>query len=97
MTVRAPHPSPAPTRGLSVERDGMTNEEIADAPGISIATVKTDWVFARRFLIHELEGRVTDGVDAVVDDLPRVVPWSVVVLIGEPFWLSGRPVRSVRR
>lgn len=43
---------------------GMTNEEIADALGISIATVKTDWVLARRFLMHELEARVTDDVDA---------------------------------
>jgi RNA polymerase sigma factor (sigma-70 family) len=43
---------------------GMKNEEIADALGISLATVKTDWTIAKAFLHRELEGREAGDVDA---------------------------------
>lgn len=43
---------------------GMTNAEIADALGISVATVKTDWTIAKGFLARELEGKGTDRADA---------------------------------
>lgn len=57
MTVRAPRPSPAPTRGLSVERDGMTNEEIARALGISRQAVSQTVQKALIKLRHELRRR----------------------------------------
>ena len=57
MTIRAPHPSPAPTRGLSVERDGMTNEEIARALGISRQAVSQTVQKALIKLRHELRRR----------------------------------------
>lgn len=34
---------------------GMTNEEVADALGISVSTAKNYWTFARAWLLHELE------------------------------------------
>lgn len=43
---------------------GMKNEEIADALGISLATVKTDWTIAKAFLHRELEGEEAGDVDA---------------------------------
>jgi RNA polymerase sigma factor (TIGR02999 family) len=36
---------------------GLQNEEIAEALGISLATVKRDWVFARAWLHRELTGQ----------------------------------------
>ena len=43
---------------------GMKNEEIAEALGISLATVKTDWAVAKAFLHRELEGNEVGDVDA---------------------------------
>jgi RNA polymerase sigma factor (TIGR02999 family) len=36
---------------------GLQNEEIAEALGVSLATVKRDWVFARAWLHRELTGQ----------------------------------------
>jgi DNA-directed RNA polymerase specialized sigma24 family protein len=63
MTVRAPHSSPAPTRGLSVERDGMTNEEIARALGISRQAVSQTVQKALIKLRHELRRRGLRAAD----------------------------------
>lgn len=38
---------------------GLTNEETADALGLSLRTVKRDWVFARAWLNRELRGIVS--------------------------------------
>lgn len=35
---------------------GLTEKETADALDISIATLKRDWVFAKRFIYHQLTG-----------------------------------------
>lgn len=34
---------------------GMTNEEVAEALGISVSTAKNYWTFAKAWLLHELE------------------------------------------
>jgi RNA polymerase sigma factor (sigma-70 family) len=34
---------------------GLTESETADALGISVATVKRDWEFARTWLLKEIE------------------------------------------
>jgi DNA-directed RNA polymerase specialized sigma24 family protein len=34
---------------------GMTNEETADALGISVATVKNYWTFARTWIFNEIK------------------------------------------
>jgi RNA polymerase sigma factor (TIGR02999 family) len=34
---------------------GMTNEETAEVLGVSVATVKNYWTFARTWLLHEIE------------------------------------------
>jgi len=36
---------------------GMTNEEVADALGISVSTAKNYWTFSRTWLLHEIEGK----------------------------------------
>lgn len=36
---------------------GMTNEEVADALGISVSTAKNYWTFSRTWLLNELESR----------------------------------------
>jgi len=33
---------------------GMTGEEVADAMGISLATVNRDWAYARAWLFREI-------------------------------------------
>ncbi len=35
---------------------GMTNEEAADALGVSVATVKNYWTFARTWIFNEIKG-----------------------------------------
>ena len=39
---------------------GLDNDEIADALGVSLATVKRDWVLARAWLHRELGGSAAD-------------------------------------
>jgi RNA polymerase sigma factor (TIGR02999 family) len=36
---------------------GMTNEEVADALGVSVSTAKNYWTFSRTWLLNELESR----------------------------------------
>ena len=36
---------------------GMTNEEVAEALGISVSTAKNYWTFSRTWLLHEIEGK----------------------------------------
>ncbi|MBL9139914.1 MAG: sigma-70 family RNA polymerase sigma factor [Verrucomicrobiales bacterium] len=36
---------------------GMTNEEVAEALGISVSTAKNYWTFSRTWLLNELESR----------------------------------------
>jgi RNA polymerase sigma factor (TIGR02999 family) len=36
---------------------GMTNEEVAEALGISPSTAKNYWTFSRTWLLHEIEGK----------------------------------------
>ena len=38
-------------------RQSLTNEEVADALGISVSTAKNYWTFARTWLLHEIEGK----------------------------------------
>jgi RNA polymerase sigma factor (sigma-70 family) len=38
---------------------GMTNQEIAEAAGISVDTVKRDWSFAKLWLARELKSNLT--------------------------------------
>jgi RNA polymerase sigma factor (TIGR02999 family) len=38
---------------------GMTNQEIAEAAGISVDTVKRDWTFAKLWLARELKSNLT--------------------------------------
>ena len=42
---------------------GMTFEEIADETGISLATAKRDWQFARAWLLTELRESDADDAD----------------------------------
>ena len=35
---------------------GMTNEETAEALGVSVATVKNYWTFARTWIFNEIRG-----------------------------------------
>jgi RNA polymerase sigma factor (TIGR02999 family) len=36
---------------------GMTNEEVAEALGISVSTAKNYWTFSRTWLLHEIEAK----------------------------------------
>jgi RNA polymerase sigma factor (TIGR02999 family) len=36
---------------------GMTNEEVAEALGISVSTAKNYWTFSRTWLLHEIEDK----------------------------------------
>jgi RNA polymerase sigma factor (TIGR02999 family) len=53
--LEAEHPAQAQVVKLRYFA-GMTNEETAQALGISVATVKNYWTFARTWLFHEIKG-----------------------------------------
>jgi RNA polymerase sigma factor (TIGR02999 family) len=36
---------------------GMTNEEVAEALGISVSTARNYWIFSRTWLLHEIEAK----------------------------------------
>ena len=46
---------------------GLSNQETADALGVSVATIKRDWVFARAWLFRRLEGTPPPSSDDRLD------------------------------